>query len=142
MRICQMFQNPQPVLADVPFSKIFQEFHQLLTSDRWDKKSFFIVPDLVWIKERKEALSGIKFYVGDGATINRPMIRKKNARFSQIRSLAFNWCQFYFSRFQKSVQKKSHNGTGQYFSKLAILNGLLIHFGWPIDTSGIIFITK
>lgn len=41
------------------------------------KKSFFIVPDLVWIKDRKSALSGIEFYIGDGATINRPMIRKK-----------------------------------------------------------------
>lgn len=43
-----------------------------------NRKAFFLVPDLVWIKERKEAFSGINFYIGDGATINRPMIRKKN----------------------------------------------------------------
>ena len=36
----------------------------------------FYVPDVVWIHEREEALSGCKVYVGDGATLTRSMVRK------------------------------------------------------------------
>jgi phosphoribosyl 1,2-cyclic phosphodiesterase len=38
--------------------------------------SVFYVPDVVYIKERKEALSGCRAYIGDGATIIRSMVRK------------------------------------------------------------------
>jgi hypothetical protein len=36
----------------------------------------FCVPDVAWIIDRHEALSGAKVYVGDGATIRRSMVRK------------------------------------------------------------------
>lgn len=39
--------------------------------------TIFYVPDLVYIYDREEALSGIKLYVGDGATIARSMVRKR-----------------------------------------------------------------
>jgi phosphoribosyl 1,2-cyclic phosphodiesterase len=38
--------------------------------------SIFYVPDVAWIKDREAALSGVKLYVGDGATVTRSMVRK------------------------------------------------------------------
>ena len=38
--------------------------------------SIFYVPDVAWIEDRNGALSGAKVYIGDGATITRPMVRK------------------------------------------------------------------
>jgi phosphoribosyl 1,2-cyclic phosphodiesterase len=40
--------------------------------------SLFYVPDLVSIQERHEALSGIALYIGDGASILRPLLRRRN----------------------------------------------------------------
>jgi len=42
----------------------------------YKKNSFFYVPDVVWIEKRKRAFENIDFYIGDGATILRKMIRK------------------------------------------------------------------
>jgi len=39
--------------------------------------SVFYVPDLVRIHERQQALSGIALYIGDGASITRPLIRRR-----------------------------------------------------------------
>lgn len=36
----------------------------------------FYVPDVAWIEEIDEAFDNIQIYIGDGATITRPMIRK------------------------------------------------------------------
>ena len=38
--------------------------------------TIFYVPDVVYINERGSALSGVKLYVGDGATMVRSMVRK------------------------------------------------------------------
>jgi phosphoribosyl 1,2-cyclic phosphodiesterase len=40
--------------------------------------AFFYVPDLVSIRDRGEALQGVALYVGDGATIKRSMVRRRN----------------------------------------------------------------
>jgi len=40
------------------------------------KIAFFYVPDVLWIEKREEAFKNIKFYIGDGATIQRNMVRK------------------------------------------------------------------
>ena len=40
--------------------------------------AIFYVPDLVSIPERHEALSGIQLYVGDGASIIRPILRRRD----------------------------------------------------------------
>lgn len=37
----------------------------------------FYVPDLVSIHERHEALSGVQLYIGDGASIIRPILRRR-----------------------------------------------------------------
>ena len=36
----------------------------------------FYVPDLVYIHEREKALEGVRIYIGDGATVERSMVRK------------------------------------------------------------------
>ncbi len=43
-------------------------------------KSIFYVPDLVFIRQRKAALKGVTAYIGDGARIMYPLIRKKGTR--------------------------------------------------------------
>jgi len=40
--------------------------------------AIFYVPDLVFIRERHEALSGIQLYVGDGASMIRPILRRRD----------------------------------------------------------------
>jgi len=39
--------------------------------------AIFYVPDLVSVHERHEALSGIQLYIGDGASIIRPILRRR-----------------------------------------------------------------
>jgi phosphoribosyl 1,2-cyclic phosphodiesterase len=41
------------------------------------KSSFFYVPDVAWLPDAAKALHGIDFYIGDGATIQRSMVRKR-----------------------------------------------------------------
>jgi hypothetical protein len=36
----------------------------------------FYAPDVAWIKDREAALSGIRVYIGDGASVTRSMVRK------------------------------------------------------------------
>ncbi len=38
--------------------------------------SVFYVPDVVYIENRRDALRGVKRYIGDGATVERSMVRK------------------------------------------------------------------
>ena len=40
--------------------------------------AFFYVPDLVSIRDQHEALKGIALYVGDGATVTRSMVRRRD----------------------------------------------------------------
>jgi phosphoribosyl 1,2-cyclic phosphodiesterase len=42
-----------------------------------DGVAVFYVPDLVSIRERHDALSGIRLYIGDGASIIRPILRRR-----------------------------------------------------------------
>jgi phosphoribosyl 1,2-cyclic phosphodiesterase len=37
----------------------------------------FYVPDLVFIHDRREALAGVRLYIGDGATVRRSMVRRE-----------------------------------------------------------------
>jgi hypothetical protein len=53
------------------------------------------VPDVVWIRDRKAALSGVRLYVGDGATVTRSMVRKIDGALighTPIRT-QLTWCQ-------------------------------------------------
>lgn len=41
------------------------------------KVAVFYVPDLVYIHERSAALEGIDVYIGDGASMSRPLVRRR-----------------------------------------------------------------
>lgn len=44
------------------------------------KVSIFYAPDVAWVKDLEGAFKNIHFYIGDGATIIRTMIRKKKGQ--------------------------------------------------------------
>lgn len=57
--------------------------------------AIFYVPDVVYIHDREEALSGARVYIGDGATIRRSMVRKPGDALighTPIRT-QLTWCQ-------------------------------------------------
>jgi len=41
------------------------------------KARVFYAPDLIYIKDRQAALSGVDIYIGDGATLTRSFVRKR-----------------------------------------------------------------
>jgi phosphoribosyl 1,2-cyclic phosphodiesterase len=41
------------------------------------RSTIFYVPDLVYIYDSHEALRGIRLYIGDGASLRRPIVRKR-----------------------------------------------------------------
>jgi ribonuclease BN (tRNA processing enzyme) len=41
------------------------------------KSSFFYLPDVAWLPDAAKALRGSDIYIGDGATIQRSMVRKR-----------------------------------------------------------------
>ncbi len=45
---------------------------------RAGRAAVFYAPDLVYIHNRREALSRIDLYVGDGATLERPLVRRRD----------------------------------------------------------------
>ena len=45
---------------------------------RGDGAAFFYVPDLAAIRHQSEALGGVAIYVGDGATVVRSMVRRRD----------------------------------------------------------------
>jgi phosphoribosyl 1,2-cyclic phosphodiesterase len=57
--------------------------------------AIFYVPDVVWIRDREEALGGVQVYVGDGATVTRSMVRKIEGTLighTPVRT-QLTWCQ-------------------------------------------------
>jgi phosphoribosyl 1,2-cyclic phosphodiesterase len=54
----------------------------------------FYVPDLVAIRNRRRALSGVNFYVGDGAAITRPILRRRGRAVIGHTSIRtqLDWC--------------------------------------------------
>lgn len=59
------------------------------------RTSIFYVPDVVYIYESHAALSGIRLYIGDGATLRRPLVRKRNGALighAAVRT-QLGWCQ-------------------------------------------------
>jgi phosphoribosyl 1,2-cyclic phosphodiesterase len=60
-------------------------------------KTIFYVPDLVFIKRPSRALAGIKLYIGDGARIRYPRVRKHNGHQMGHTSITkqLAWCKKY-----------------------------------------------
>ncbi len=55
----------------------------------------FYVPDVAWIEDREAALTGVRVYIGDGASVTRSMVRKPGdviVGHAPIRT-QLTWCQ-------------------------------------------------
>jgi phosphoribosyl 1,2-cyclic phosphodiesterase len=59
-----------------------------------DRATFFYVPDLAAFPDPRAALRGIDLYVGDGATVVRSMVRKKDHALTGHAPIAaqLQWC--------------------------------------------------
>ncbi len=59
-----------------------------------DGVSVFYAPDVVSIHERSEALAGIALYIGDGASITRPLVRRRGEALIGHASVCnqLDWC--------------------------------------------------
>ncbi len=60
-----------------------------------EKKIIFVVHDLISIKQRRAALKDVQLYIGDGASITRPIIRRKDSKLfghTTIRA-QLGWCE-------------------------------------------------
>ena len=57
--------------------------------------AIFYCPDLVYIRHREKALRGISAYIGDGATISRPLVRRRGLRLIGHAPVGtqLGWCQ-------------------------------------------------
>jgi phosphoribosyl 1,2-cyclic phosphodiesterase len=58
------------------------------------RRSIFYCPDVAWIPNRRQALGTIDLYIGDGATVSRPMVRKAGPRLYGHASIhaQIGWC--------------------------------------------------
>jgi phosphoribosyl 1,2-cyclic phosphodiesterase len=58
------------------------------------KKSIFYVPDLVFIKQQHAALKDVDLYIGDGARILYPLVRKQGAHYIGHTTIfkQLSWC--------------------------------------------------
>jgi phosphoribosyl 1,2-cyclic phosphodiesterase len=58
------------------------------------KAAVFYCPDLIFIENRREALSGVRLYIGDGATLTRSFVRRRKDRLighAPVRT-QLTWC--------------------------------------------------
>lgn len=59
------------------------------------KRTIFCVHDLIAIEERHEALRDVSLYIGDGASITRPLVRQKEGKLFGHTPIStqLGWCQ-------------------------------------------------
>jgi len=59
-----------------------------------DGATIFYVPDVLEIPDRRNALRAITLYIGDGATIVRPLVRRRRPRPTGHASVSMQleWC--------------------------------------------------
>jgi phosphoribosyl 1,2-cyclic phosphodiesterase len=59
------------------------------------RRAFFYVPDVAALPERHEALHDIALYIGDGATIRRSMVRKRDGVLTGHAPITtqLDWCE-------------------------------------------------
>ena len=57
--------------------------------------SFFYLPDVAWLPNASRALRGIDIYIGDGATMTRPLIWRRGGTLIGHATIAtqLDWCQ-------------------------------------------------
>jgi phosphoribosyl 1,2-cyclic phosphodiesterase len=89
---------------------------------------FFYVPDVAALPKAAEALRRINVYIGDGASLNRSMVRKKSATLIGHASIAaqLRWCE------SAGVSRAifTHCGSGIVRGPLRQLDAEVRRLGW------------
>lgn len=87
----------------------------------------FYVPDVAAVAARREALRGVSLYIGDGATLTRPMVRKRGPDLIGHASIReqLDWCR------EEGVPRAvfTHCGTGILRSDGRRVNALVRRLG-------------
>jgi phosphoribosyl 1,2-cyclic phosphodiesterase len=78
----QMIEPRTPILVEGIVVEAFPVVHSLRAPAvgyrlQAGRARIFYVPDVVDIPDRAAALGGIDLYIGDGATVTRPMVRRR-----------------------------------------------------------------
>jgi phosphoribosyl 1,2-cyclic phosphodiesterase len=91
------------------------------------RTTVFYVPDLVYIHQRAAALRDIRLYIGDGASLTRPLIRRRGARLIGHAPVATQlaWC----GRERVPWALFTHCGTGIVESPHAQMSGVVEELG-------------
>jgi phosphoribosyl 1,2-cyclic phosphodiesterase len=93
--------------------------------------SFFYLPDVAWLPNASVALRGIDIYIGDRATIVRPLVRKRGGTLIGHAAMAtqLRWCQ------EAHVQRAvfTHCGSQVVGGGARRLNGVLRRLGRQHD---------
>ncbi len=98
--------------------------------------TLFYAPDLVYIHDRPAALAGAKVYVGDGATLERPMVRRRGERLighAPVRT-QLTWCQkegvprAIFTHCGSQIVKGDERTLGARLRKMATERGVAARF--------------
>jgi len=95
-----VIHNRKPIIICGMRIESFEEVHSIrapavgyrITAG---KKVIFCSGDVVYIQERHEALKGVQLYIGDGATMTRPLIRKRDGVLIGHTPIStqLTWCQ-------------------------------------------------
>ncbi len=94
-------------------------------------RSFFYLPDVAWLSNAAHALRGIDVYIGDGATITRPVVRRQAGTLIGHATMAtqLHWCQ------EANVRQAvfTHCGSQVVRGDARRLNAALRHLGHEAD---------
>jgi ribonuclease BN (tRNA processing enzyme) len=90
-------------------------------------RSLFYLPDVAWLANASHALRGVDIYIGDGASLTRPVVRRRPATLVGHATMAtqLDWCR------EAHVRQAvfSHCGSQIVGGDARRLNALLRRFG-------------
>jgi ribonuclease BN (tRNA processing enzyme) len=104
------------------------------------KNTLVYNPDVVFIRNKKRIFKGVDIYIGDGATISRPLVRRKKGKLFGHASIKtqINWCKKFkireviFTHFgkeavgmgERNLRKKLRELSGSKLKVTAAFDGM------------------
>ncbi len=96
----QIVQIRKPLAVEGIAFEAFPVIHSLLAPAvgcriTAGRVTIFYVPDVIDIEDRSQALEGVRLFIGDGATITRPLVRRHGDKLfghTTVRA-QLRWCQ-------------------------------------------------
>lgn len=95
----RLIEPRQPVRVESLEVEAFPVIHSLRAPAvgfriRGGRAAIFYVPDVIDVEDREAALDGIRLFVGDGASLTRPLVRRRDGRLfghTTVRA-QIGWC--------------------------------------------------